>query len=402
MRQKLFSLKKMSSSQFAASASIILNPTEAFRAAAALEQTIEKLNFLSSLTPDVHALHDEVATMVGGELTRVIENQRALEKRYDDLVEERSVLKLKGHAHKAKLKEVMVEIETVSYNLRESVKTLIRSLKDNPDVGDSFARIAEERQKLISMLEKAVIDLRESGSFRNLADFVYAELARREKLLAVTAREDEIIKTVGVLTETLKEEEATHVRECDIRRAEIAVLKERTRKLKVDTSMTLRYARKEINAKIYSNSKEYIFEEELISKEAVDLKRKLEVEAIAHTEAASILKREQEEASKVAEEWKAKSAADLAARQAELKSLIEQRDIQRVELAKYQDRYEDDMQSMVETKAAADLETERILEAGADAMRKKIAATQLQKILYEMFLTVQGFLAVQQDGKKKK
>ena len=126
------------------------------------------------------------------------------------------------------------------------------------------------------------------------------------------------------------------------------------------------------------------------------------MEAIAHSEAAAILKREQEEASKVAEEWKAKSIADLSARQMELKSLIEQRDIQRAELITYQDRYEDDMQSMVETKAAADQETERILEAGADAMRKKVAATQLQKILYEMFLSVQGFLAAQTDGKKKK
>lgn len=390
------------SAQFASAASIVLNPTESVRASVALDQAVDKLNFLSSLTPDVHALHDEVATMVGGELTRVIDNQRALEKRYDDLVEERAVLKLKGHAHKAKLKEVMAEIETVSYELRESVKTLIRSLKDNPDVGDSFARIAEERQKLISMLEKAVIDLRESGSFRNLADFVHGELARREKLLAVTAREEEITKTVGVLSATLKEEEETHIRECDIRRAEIAVLKERTRKLKVDTSMTLRYARKEINAKIDSNSKEFIHEEEIISKEAEVLKRKIEVEAIAHSEAAAILKREQEEASKVAEEWKAKSIADLSARQMELKSLIEQRDIQRAELITYQDRYEDDMQSMVETKAAADQETERILEAGADAMRKKVAATQLQKILYEMFLSVQGFLAAQTDGKKKK
>jgi hypothetical protein len=392
----------LQSAQFAAAANITLNPTDAIRASVALEQAVDKLNFLSSLTPDVNALHDEVATMVGGELTRVIDHQRALETRYDNLVEQRAVLKSKGHAHKAKLKEVITEIETVSYELRESVKTIIRSLKDNPDVGDSFARIAEERQKLISMLEKAVIDLRETGSFRNLADFVHAELARREKLLAVTAREEEITKTVGELSATLTEEDEKHTKECDVRRAEVAVLKERTRKLKVDTSMTLRYARKEINAKIDSNSKEFIHEEEIISKEAEVLKRKIEVEAIAHTEAAAILKREQEEASKLAEEWKAKIAADLAARQLELKTLIEQRDAQRVELVKYQDRYEDDMQSMVETKAAADLETERILEAGAEAMRKKIAATQLQKILYEMFLSVQGFLAAQADGKKKK
>jgi hypothetical protein len=55
----------------------------------------------------------------------------------------------------------------------------------------------------------------------------------------------------------------------------------------------------------------------------------------------------------------------------------------------------------VDKKAEADAETQSILEKGEEAMRRKIAATQLQKIIVEMYLTVQGYQATL-DPKKKK
>ena len=66
-----------------------------------------------------------------------------------------------------------------------------------------------------------------------------------------------------------------------------------------------------------------------------------------------------------------------------------------------QDRYERDLQDFVDKKAEADAETQSILEKGEEAMRRKIAATQLQKIIVEMYLTVQGYQATL-DPKKKK
>ena len=385
--------------QAAAGAAAQLNPVESARAASALDEAAAKLAFLPSVTPDLGALKDEVSSLVGEELTRIIAGQRALEVRHDELVSMRG--QLTGIANKAKLKEVVAELEKVSYDLRESVKTMCRALKDNPDLGDSLALIAEERAALLGLLEGAAASLREAGHFRGLANFVHGELEKRSKLAAVAAREEETTREVEALAQTLKEEEERHAAESDVKRAQISVLKEKLRKMRVDTSLTLRYARKETTAANETSGKMNAATETALREEVDALQRRLTVEAAAHEVAARVLKGEQEAAAKQAEEWKAKHAADLAARQATLKREIEVRDEQRAELAALQDRYERDLQAFVDKKAEADAETQAILEKGEEAMKKKIAATQLQKIIVEMFLTVQGYQATL-DPKKKK
>lgn len=58
--------------------------------------------------------------------------QKNLEKRYEELIEERAAMK--GMVNKIKYKEVQEEIQDVSRALRESTNNLVRSLKDNPNV----------------------------------------------------------------------------------------------------------------------------------------------------------------------------------------------------------------------------------------------------------------------------
>ena len=377
-----------------------LNPVESARAAAALDEAAAKLGFLPSVTPDLGALKDEVSSLVGEELTRVIEGQRALEVRHDYLVAQRGLLT--GVANRAKLKETLAELERVSYELRESVKTMCRALKDNPDLGDLLSLIAEEREQLRALVEQGAADLRAAGHFRGLAGFVHEELEKRRKLAAVAAREEETTREVEALAQTLKEEEERHAAESDLKRAQVSVLKEKLRRMKVDTSLTLRYARKETTARNESSARIYSMSEAELQEEIGALKRRLEVEAAVHATTAAVLKGEQEAAAKEAEEWKARHAADLAVKQATLKRETEARDVQRLQLEALQDRYERDLQDFVDKKAEADAETQAILEKGEEAMRRKIAATQLQKIVVEMFLTVQGYQATLDPKSKKK
>lgn len=58
--------------------------------------------------------------------------QKNLEKRYEELIEQRAAMK--GMVNKIKYKEVQEEIQDVSRALRESTNNLVRSLKDNPNV----------------------------------------------------------------------------------------------------------------------------------------------------------------------------------------------------------------------------------------------------------------------------
>jgi len=114
-----------------------------------LEETVEKLSFLGSITPDVLAHRDELSKFVGDEISRIITEQSGLEARYEDLITERG--NLKGLANKSRYKEVQEEIAEVSRALRESTKQLCRNLKDNPNISGNLIKIQRERSELIEV-----------------------------------------------------------------------------------------------------------------------------------------------------------------------------------------------------------------------------------------------------------
>jgi hypothetical protein len=325
--------------------SATLNSLEGMRAAVVLEDTVEALSFLSVITPDVRV--DEVSALVGDEISRIISEQRSLERRYDVLIEERA--QLKGLANKSKFKEVQAEIGALGVQLRESVKNLCRSLTDNPDIGDNLARIAEERDVMLALLERTLRDVRD-GHYNSLAEFVRRETEQRERLAAVTQRESAAVADVEALAATLKEEEDKHAAEMDMKRAEISILKDKLRKLKVDTGLTLRYARKEVAARNEAAGRVNVVEEAGVAAQIEEVKQRLALEAAAHEASAEVLKAEQEEFARQAEEWKARHAADVAAKTEEIAALTAARDTQRAALEALQDRYEADLQAMVDKK----------------------------------------------------
>ena len=60
-------------------------------------------------------------------------------KRYEELIAQRGILK--GLANKSKYKQNQVEIQDVSRALRESTKNLCRNLKDNPNISGNLMKI---------------------------------------------------------------------------------------------------------------------------------------------------------------------------------------------------------------------------------------------------------------------
>lgn len=111
-----------------------------------------------SIQPDVLAHRDELSQFMGDEISRIIREQRALEKRYEELIAQRGALKaglctvvaagwqlcsrslarvcarvglvlVQGLSNKTRYKENQREIQDVSRALRESTKKLCRNLK---------------------------------------------------------------------------------------------------------------------------------------------------------------------------------------------------------------------------------------------------------------------------------
>ena len=105
----------------------MLTVIESARISAVVEEALEKLSFLASITPDVMAHRDELSQIVGDEITRIIQEQRGLETRYEHLISQRT--SLKALSNKNKFNENQEQVKEVARALRESTKELCRNLK---------------------------------------------------------------------------------------------------------------------------------------------------------------------------------------------------------------------------------------------------------------------------------
>ena len=104
-----------------------LNAVEAIRAQILLDDSLKKLNFLSSLSSNASSMHrDELTQFMGDEISRIIQEQRDLEVKYEQLIEQRG--SLKGLMHKKEFQNVQVAIQEVAHRLRESNKALCRKV----------------------------------------------------------------------------------------------------------------------------------------------------------------------------------------------------------------------------------------------------------------------------------
>merc|ERR1719284_2043515 len=108
---------------------------ESARISAIVEEALEKLSFLASITPDVTAHRDELSQIVGDEITRIIQEQRGLETRYEQLIAQRA--SLKALSNKTKFLENQEQVKEVARALRESTQELCRNLKGNPNIAEN-------------------------------------------------------------------------------------------------------------------------------------------------------------------------------------------------------------------------------------------------------------------------
>lgn len=159
-----------------------MSSIESARISAIVEEALEKLSFLASITPDIIAHRDELSQIVGDEITRIIQEQRSLEQKYEELIRQRTALK--ALSNKAKYKENQEEIRTVARALRESTKELCRNLKGNPNIAENLSKIQGERSNLQNLLSKTLRELRDN-SHATLTHVVEEEKARNDMILEV-------------------------------------------------------------------------------------------------------------------------------------------------------------------------------------------------------------------------
>merc|ERR1719426_761085 len=201
-----------------------LTPIEALRIQVLLDVSLRKLEFLSS----------------------IIQEQRDLEKKYEELIALRSTLT--GLSNKTKLKEVQAEILEVSHKLRESNKSLCRNLKENPNVQENLQKMQDERRRVQQWLECLRVELDEY-SFQQILTKVDEERKNQELLHEVKKKEREATGTVRSLEADLQKEYTEHEKESKQGTDEIKKLKEELQELKTRSAIETSFLEKKLLAK---------------------------------------------------------------------------------------------------------------------------------------------------------
>ncbi len=161
-----------------------MDPVDQIKFTNTLNEHLKKLIFLGLLAKD-----DSSSELAGFEISKLLTEQRKLEKSYADLVQIRGTLT--GLSNKSRLLEIQKEISEVSKKLKESTKKLCRLFKENPDLDSDAAKVSKERRDLINDLEE-LISCIQNHSYAKFQNKIFEELGNQDMLRKLTHEEQRL------------------------------------------------------------------------------------------------------------------------------------------------------------------------------------------------------------------
>lgn len=263
-----------------------LSEVEAFRAQVLLEEALKKLQFLTSISSSASVHGDELTQFMGDEISRIIQEQRDLEKKYEDLIAQRG--QLKGLCNKQQYTETQRDIQDVAHRLKESNKSLCRNLKENPNVQGNLLKMQAERSQVQEWLEETRTDLQET-SFANLVAKVDQEKRAQERLSEVKRKEREASAQVKSLEGELQREIAENDKETKLANQEIKELKEELQKSKTISDIEFKFEEKKLRAREQALIRGHKQIEKKLEQELKALEAAEEMETMVHDRASNFL-----------------------------------------------------------------------------------------------------------------
>lgn len=328
---------------------------ESQRILSVVEEVVERLSFLGSLTPDVLAHTDELSQSVGDEVSKIITDQRNLEITYEELVKHR--IELKGLGNKTAYKENQVKIKDVSLALRESTKMLCRNLKENPNVSAILLKIQEERVALQDILSITMRELSHCN-FDTLTHKVEEEKKEQEHLEQTISLEKETTTAVESLKNELLRTRKEHKSEVSEKMKIISALKNQVIEIKTTALAKHRYAKKEAKAKLASTIREYKLNKGKLNKVMNESVTKRNIENLVHKNTSEFVAKMHDSLTKDLTLWAERMEREVEAKDEELLKLEELRKTDLEELNSLQARFDKDLA----VKVAWDEEERRLIE----------------------------------------
>jgi hypothetical protein len=356
-----------------------LSLVESERVVAILEDAVEKLTFLDSITPDVLQHRDELSKFIGDEIQRTMNEQQSLEARYEELIEKRAAMK--GMHNKNKYKEVQEEIQDISRALRESTNNLVRSLKENPNVSGNLIKVQRDRTELRDLFVRVNQELRDRGTYQAITHRVDEENAAKIRFNQVKTREKALRDTVERLQEQLLDEQRTFTKTTADQKLAISQLKDELQSIKGSASTNTKFKRKESLAAVASIWREFKLKERVYEDRLAELEDKLQTERVVNAQTKEFLGKKIGSLHEQVAEWSDKYDADIGALGAEIARKTEAREAQLLLLAAFRERQQLEQDKEREVREEKAMEAQRVKDGKALLKRQNVAARCIQSTM---------------------
>lgn len=194
-----------------------LQPLQAICVAGTVEDCLDRLRVLQSLTPNLITQRDELSNILGETVAHIIQEQKKCEERYEVLVKRRS--ELKSLSNKTRYKKNQEKIEAQARELQRLTKELCTRLRESPNVSENLLKIQSERSTLITLFETFEQELMNKHSFEHIANWTAGRTSKYQKMMQVMNTDKEMQEQIKTLDNKIKKQEsdmAHRIEELDI------------------------------------------------------------------------------------------------------------------------------------------------------------------------------------------
>ena len=372
---------------------------ESERVVAILEDSVEKLSFLDSITPDVLQHRDELSKFIGDEIERTMSEQKALERRYEELIEQRAAMK--GTHNKNKYKEVQDEIQDISRALRESTNNLVRSLKENPNVSGNLIKVQRHRTELHDLLLRVIQEFRDRGTYYTITYTVDEDNSARIKFEQLKAREKSLREAVEKLQEKLTEEQHLFQTQTTQQKRSIMQLKDQLQEIKGTASNDSKFKRKESLAAVAAIWREFKLKERVLEESLAEKEDRTNTENVVHRETKDFLARKLKNLQEEIATWETKYDTEIGTMDEQIHGLTESREVLLEKLGILQARRQVELDEQRAKDEAAALEKEVAKQKKALMKKQDQAARKIQREMVS-YLKRKKELEALNPGKKPK
>lgn len=376
-----------------------LSYIESERVIAIIEDAAEKLHFLDSITPDVLQHRDELSKFIGDEIERTMSEQRALESRYEELIEQRAAMK--GTHNKSRYKEIQDEIQDVSRALRESTNNLVRSLKENPNVSGNLIKVQRHRTELHDLLLRVIQEFRDRGTYYTVTYTVDEENTAKIKFEQLKAREKSLRETVEKLQEKLAEEQHLLQSTTQQQKRAITQLKDQLQEIKGTASNNSKFKKKESLAAVAAIWREFKLKERVLEESLGEKEDRMQTEIVVHGETKEFLGRKLKNLQDEIQGWESKYDTEIGTIDEQIRVLTENRESLLEKLGTLQSRRQVELDEDRAKDEAAALEKEMAKQKKALLKRQNQAARKIQAEMSSFFKRKKELEALN-PGKKGK